>query len=87
MQIFRGTFPFHSISPGWRYHKNNKELVVIKNHTIYKNNKITVLGEPLKENEELFKSADSFHQTELLIRYRELINNFLPKGWKNRITL
>ncbi len=54
MQIFRGTFPFHSISPGWRYHKNNKELVVIKNHTIYKNNKITVLGEPLKENEELF---------------------------------
>ena len=24
--------------PGWRYHKNNKELVVIKNHTIYKNN-------------------------------------------------
>ena len=54
MQIFRVTFPFHSISPGWRYHKNNKELVVIKNHTIYKNNKITVLGEPLKENEELF---------------------------------
>ena len=36
MQIFRVTFPFHSISPGWRYHKNNKELVVIKNHTIYR---------------------------------------------------
>ena len=28
----------HEKSPGWRYHKNNKELVVIKNHTIYKNN-------------------------------------------------
>ena len=24
--------------------------------------------------------VDSFHQTELLIRYRELINNFLPEG-------
>ena len=35
-------------------YKNNKNLVVIKSHTIYKNDKITVLREPLKENEELF---------------------------------
>jgi len=34
--------------------KNNKNLVVIKNHTIYKNNKITFLRGPLKKNEELF---------------------------------
>ena len=54
MQIFRVTFPFHSISPGWRYDKNKKNIVVIKNHTIYKNNKIIVLRGPLKENEELF---------------------------------
>ena len=45
---------FHSISPGWRYHKNNKNLVAIKSHTIYKNDKITFLRGPLKENEELF---------------------------------
>ena len=31
-------FMQHEKSPCWRYHKNNKELVVIKNHTIYKNN-------------------------------------------------
>ena len=68
MQIFRATFPFHSISPGWRYSyttrtewrqkattfKNNKNLVVIKNHTIYKNNKIAFLRGPLRKNEELF---------------------------------
>ena len=34
--------------------KNNKNLVVIKNHTIYKNNKITFLRGPLRKNEELF---------------------------------
>ena len=34
--------------------KINKNLVVIKNHTIYKNDKITFLRGPLKENEELF---------------------------------
>ena len=44
----------HEKSPGWRYHKNNKNLVVIKSHTIYKNDKITFLRGPLKENEELF---------------------------------
>ena len=31
-----------------------KNLVVIKSHTIYKNDKITFLRGPLKENEELF---------------------------------
>ena len=35
-------------------YKNNKNLVVIKSHTIYKNDKITFLRGPLKENEELF---------------------------------
>ena len=34
--------------------KNNKNLVVIKNHTIYKNNKIAFLRGPLRKNEELF---------------------------------
>ena len=59
---------YHSISPGWRYDKNNKNwvaikattfknkknLVVIKSHTIYKNDKIAFLRGPLKKNEELF---------------------------------
>lgn len=44
----------HEKSSGWRYHKNNKNLVVIKSHTIYKNDKITFLRGPLKEKEELF---------------------------------
>lgn len=44
----------HEKSPGWRYHKNNKNLVVIKSHTIYKNDKITFLRGPLKGKEELF---------------------------------
>ena len=44
----------HEKSPDWRYHKNNKNLVVIKSHTIYKNDKITFLRGPLKEKEELF---------------------------------
>ena len=35
-------------------YKNNKNLVVIKSHTIYKNDKITFLRGPLKEKEELF---------------------------------
>ena len=35
-------------------YKNNKNLVVIKSHTIYKNDKITFLREPLKENDKLF---------------------------------
>ena len=62
--------PFHSIAylpagdipyttrTEWRQkattYKNNKNLVVIKSHTIYKNDKITFLRGPLKENEELF---------------------------------
>lgn len=35
-------------------YKNNKNLVVIKSHTIYKNDKITFLRGPLKENDKLF---------------------------------
>ena len=34
--------------------KINKNLVVIKSHTTYKNNKITFLRGPLRKNEELF---------------------------------
>lgn len=47
-----------TIRTEWRQkattYKNNKNLVVIKNHTIYKNDKITFLRGPLKENDKLF---------------------------------
>ena len=79
--LLAGDIPYTTRTE-WRQkattYKNNKNLVVIKSHTTYKNNKITFLRGPLRKN--FSKSADSFHQTELLIRYRELINNFLPKG-------
>ena len=44
---------YHSISPGWRYHKNNKNWVAIK-ATIYKNDKITFLRGPLKKERRTF---------------------------------
>lgn len=55
--LLAGDIPYTTRTE-WRQkattYKNNKNLVVIKSHTIYKNDKITFLREPLKENEELF---------------------------------
>ena len=55
--LLAGDIPY-TTSTEWRQkattYKNNKNLVVIKSHTIYKNDKITFLRGPLKENEELF---------------------------------
>ena len=55
--LLAGDIPYTTRTE-WRQkattYKNNKNLVVIKSHTIYKNDKITFLRGPLKENEELF---------------------------------
>lgn len=55
--LLAGDIPYTTRTE-WRQkattYKNNKNLVVIKSHTIYKNDKITLLRGPLKENEELF---------------------------------
>lgn len=55
--LLAGDIPYTTRTE-WRQkattYKNNKNLVVIKSHKIYKNDKITFLREPLKENEELF---------------------------------
>lgn len=55
--LLAGDIPYTTRTE-WRQkattYKNNKNLVVIKSHTIYKNDKITFLRGPLKEKEELF---------------------------------
>ena len=55
--LLAGDIPYTTRTE-WRQkattYKNNKNLVVIKNHTIYKNDKITFLRGPLKENDKLF---------------------------------
>lgn len=55
--LLAGDIPYTTRTE-WRQkattYKNNKNLVVIKSHTIYKNDKITFLRGPLKENNKLF---------------------------------
>lgn len=55
--LLAGDIPYTTRTE-WRQkattYKNNKNLVVIKSHTIYKNDKITFLRGPLKENDKLF---------------------------------
>ena len=55
--LLAGDIPYTTRTE-WRQkattYKNNKNLVVIKSHKIYKNDKITFLRGPLKEKEELF---------------------------------
>lgn len=55
--LLAGDIPYTTRTE-WRQkattYKNNKNLVVIKSHAIYKNDKITFLREPLKENDKLF---------------------------------
>ena len=55
--LLAGDIPYTTRTE-WRQkattYKNNKNLVVIKSHTIYKNDKITFLRGPLRKNEELF---------------------------------
>ena len=55
--LLAGDIPYTTRTE-WRQkattYKNNKNLVVIKSHTIYKNDKITFLRGSLRKNEELF---------------------------------
>lgn len=55
--LLAGDIPYTTRTE-WRQkattYKNNKNLVVIKSHTIYKNDKIAFLRGPLRKNEELF---------------------------------